>query len=161
MQFFFLLNGLKMRVSLFFIIGLVTYGWLNLVWIALGDYLYFLMHTKESTLACKEIIEGSFCNSIVYSALWVAELPIIIVSFLTSSLIIRFISNKFSAIELNSRVIVFGYIVAYLLGLSYSGYGFSSFGFIMGTLLIHGSLYFLCLRTSKHLTSYVNGRRTS
>jgi hypothetical protein len=120
----------RLTSSLF---GLLSFGWLHLVYAFLFDYLYWTIELRPKVEFCKSIFKSDACNGIAYTGLWLSELPVLVVGFASFFVVVNFALKHFTPIILFWKFVFGGYLLGYLTLIIFSEYDVSFYAVFSGT----------------------------
>mgnify|MGYP000396837658 CR=1 FL=1 len=120
------------KYSLSFAIGILSFGWLSLVYEYLFDYLYIFISFVEKVQYCKGILNSDVCHGVAYAGLWISELPLLLVSFTLFFLAVTLLAKRFSIHSFEWQFVIFGYFLSFVLLIAYSEYGITFYGLLCG-----------------------------
>jgi hypothetical protein len=120
------------KYSLSLAIGILSFGWLNLVYEYLFDYLYIFISFAEKVQYCKSILNTDLCHGVAYVGLWVSELPLLFFSFTLFFVVATLLAKRFSINSFEWFFVVLGYFLSYVLLSAYSEYGITFYGLLCG-----------------------------
>lgn len=142
----------KYAISAFF--GVLSVGWLLVVYATSQDYLYIWLPVREGVDYCAQFFDRQgACRGVAYLSLWLMESPILLLTFLSAGLVAYALSKVPGMVAVSKPAVVAGYLSCYLVWVNLGGYGSAiSTWYNVGVSLYHGGLFLGCLWVASHLT---------
>ncbi len=134
--------------------GVLSFGWLNLVYLYFYEHLHLSFEIGPKVLYCKKLIGNDVCNLVAYGSLWLTELPVAVLGFATFSALL-YLVKKFSAkVSFIAQMTVVSYMVSFLFYIMLGPFSNGSLVLVLGTCLFHGAIFSVCLWFPGHLAHY-------
>ncbi len=105
-----------------FCVGLLCAVWSSYAYFILYPYLWMGKYVENAVGVCKTNFSSDFCEIYAHVLVWLAGLPIDVVSLLTFSLLILGVHSLFSGRLLGVLFVLAGYTVYFVLSVLLSEY---------------------------------------
>src|SRR5690554_6442257 len=128
------------KVGLSLALGIVTLGWLSIIYAIAFDYLYFWLPTADVVDYCSQYFDrNGACRGVAYVSLWIMESPLLIATFFSIGLVAYLIAQYALSVELLKRYVVLSYLGSYLIYINFGPYGEAvGFWYNLGASIFHG-----------------------